>query len=169
MAPTQVGGTRGSRDFHPLFLFITAWLLCAVFYFVQYALRSAPGVMVPELTAAWQLSALGLSSLLGMYFFTYASLPLVAGASLDRYGAKWTIPAGIACALSIAPRWYHSAGCSARRSLASSPTARAGANPCLSRAPSQCLRSVRRSSFCHPKFCRLTSPDFCSASLPARR
>ena len=53
--------------------------------------------MVPELTAAWQLSALGLSSLLGMYFFTYAAFALVAGASLDRYGAKWTIPAGIAC------------------------------------------------------------------------
>ena len=95
MAPTQLAGARGSRDFHPLF--ITAWLLCAVFYFVQYALRSAPGVMVPELTAAWQLSALGLSSLLGMYFFTYAAFALVAGASLDRYGAKWTIPAGIAC------------------------------------------------------------------------
>ena len=95
MAPTQLGSARGSRDFHPLF--ITAWLLCAVFYFVQYALRSAPGVMVPELTAAWQLSALGLSSLLGMYFFTYAAFALVAGASLDRYGAKWTIPAGIAC------------------------------------------------------------------------
>ena len=58
MAPTQLGSARGSRDFHPLF--ITAWLLCAVFYFVLYALRSAPGVMVPELTAAWQLSALGL-------------------------------------------------------------------------------------------------------------
>ena len=45
MASTQLEGARGSRDFHPLF--ITAWLLCAVFYFVQYALRSAPGVMVP--------------------------------------------------------------------------------------------------------------------------
>jgi MFS family permease len=78
-------------------LFILAWLLCALFYFVQYALRSAPGVMVPELTSAWGLNALGLSSLLGMYFFTYAAFSLVAGASLDRYGAKWTVPAGIAC------------------------------------------------------------------------
>jgi len=82
-------------EFHPLF--ISAWLLCALFYFVQYALRSAPGVMVPELTAAWNLNALGLSSLLGMYFFTYAAFSLVAGASLDRYGAKWSVPAGIAC------------------------------------------------------------------------
>ncbi len=94
MAPTQVG-TRSSGEFHKLF--IAAWLLCAVFYFIQYALRSAPGVMVPELTAAWNLNALGLSSLLGVYFFTYATFALFAGASLDRYGAKWTIPAGIAC------------------------------------------------------------------------
>ena len=94
MAPTELPGTRSTSDFHKLF--IAAWLLCAVFYFIQYALRSAPGVMVPELTAAWNLNALGLSSLLGVYFFTYAAFALVAGASLDRYGAKWTIPAGIA-------------------------------------------------------------------------
>jgi len=53
----------------------------------------APGVMVPELTAAWQLNAQDLVSLLGFYFLTHASFALVAGASLDRYGAKWTIPA----------------------------------------------------------------------------
>jgi MFS family permease len=53
--------------------------------------------MVPELTTAWGLNALGLSSLLGLYFFTYAAFSIVAGASLDRYGAKWTVPAGIAC------------------------------------------------------------------------
>lgn len=83
------------REFFPLF--ICAWLLCAVFYFLQYALRSAPGVMVPELTGAWNLSALGLSSLLGLYYYTYAGFSIVAGASLDRYGAKYSIPAGIAC------------------------------------------------------------------------
>ena len=96
MKPGQISGKAGVRsDFHPLF--ITAWLLCAVFYFVQYALRSAPGVMVPELSAAWSLNALGLSSLLGMYYYTYAIFAIVAGASLDRYGAKSSISAGIAC------------------------------------------------------------------------
>ena len=82
-------------EFYPLF--ICAWLLCAVFYFLQYALRSAPGVMVPELTSAWSLSTLGLSSLLGLYYYTYAGFSIVASASLDRYGAKSSIPAGIAC------------------------------------------------------------------------
>lgn len=88
-------GRREGSGFDPRF--IAAWLLCAVFYFGQYALRSAPGVMVPELSAAWGLDALGLSSLLGMYYYTYAAFAIVAGASLDRYGARWSIPAGIAC------------------------------------------------------------------------
>jgi MFS family permease len=96
MKPGSIAGKPGKKpDFHPLF--ITAWLLCAVFYFVQYALRSAPGVMVPELSAAWGLNALGMSSLLGMYYYTYAIFAIVAGASLDRYGAKYSISAGIAC------------------------------------------------------------------------
>ncbi|MBV5328049.1 MAG: MFS transporter [Chlorobium sp.] len=96
MSPKQVLPAKpGTGDFHPQL--IAAWLLCAVFYFVQYALRSAPGVMVPELSTAWGLNALGLSSLLGMYYYTYAIFAIVAGATLDRWGAKWTIPAGIAC------------------------------------------------------------------------
>ena len=86
---------RASGDFHPQF--IAAWLLCAVFYFVQYALRSAPGVMVPEMSTTWGLDALGLSSLVGMYYYTYAAFAIVAGAALDRYGARASIPAGIAC------------------------------------------------------------------------
>ena len=61
--------------------FVTAWLFVCVFYFIQYALRSAPGVMIPELSAAFGLTALGLSSLLGLYFYTYAGFAIVAGAS----------------------------------------------------------------------------------------
>lgn len=90
-----LSSARSSSDFHPVF--IGAWLLCSLFYFVQYALRSAPGVMVPELTSEWGLTALGLSSLLGLYYYTYAAFALFAGAALDRYGAKWTIPAGVFC------------------------------------------------------------------------
>ncbi len=94
MTPPSTAAPPARGDFHPQF--IAAWLLCAVFYFVQYALRSAPGVMVPELSSAWGLDALGLSALLGMYYYTYAAFAIVAGAMLDRYGARWSIPAGIA-------------------------------------------------------------------------
>jgi MFS family permease len=75
--------------------FVAAWLFVLVFYFIQYALRSAPGVMIPELSAAFGLTALGLSSLLGLYFYTYAGFAIVAGASLDRYGAKLPIATGV--------------------------------------------------------------------------
>jgi len=74
---------------------IAAWLLCALFYFYQYSLRSAPGVMVPELTQAFGLTTLGISTLLGLYYYTYSPASLLAGAVLDRYGAKYSIPAGI--------------------------------------------------------------------------
>jgi MFS family permease len=66
-----------------------------LFYFLQYAVRSAPSVMLPELTAAYGLSTLGISSLLGLYYYTYSTFALLSGASLDRWGAKYTIPTGI--------------------------------------------------------------------------
>lgn len=74
--------------------FVAAWLFALVFYFIQYALRSAPGVMIPELSAAFGLTALGISSLVGLYYYTYAGFAIVAGASLDRYGAKLPIAVG---------------------------------------------------------------------------
>ena len=78
--------------------FTIAWALCLVFYFVQYALRSAPGVMIPELSATFGLTTLGLSSVIGLYFYTYATFALVSGASLDRYGAKVPIALGVLAA-----------------------------------------------------------------------
>ena len=75
--------------------FVVAWFFCLLFYFIQYAMRSAPGVMIPELTAAFGLTALGMSSLLGVYYYTYSAFALVAGAALDRWGAKYTIPFGV--------------------------------------------------------------------------
>jgi hypothetical protein len=33
--------------------FVIAWAFCLLFYFLQYAFRSAPSVMVPELTSAF--------------------------------------------------------------------------------------------------------------------
>ncbi|MGO9359033.1 MAG: MFS transporter [Xanthobacteraceae bacterium] len=75
--------------------FVVAWFFCLLFYFTQYAVRSAPSVMVPELTAAFGLTTLGVSSLLGLYYYTYSTFAIVAGASLDRWGAKYTIPVGV--------------------------------------------------------------------------
>lgn len=75
---------------------IGAWLLVAVYYFYQYALRSAPSVMMPQLTEAFGVSALGVSAIVGMFYYGYSPFSLVAGATLDRFGAKKVIPIGAA-------------------------------------------------------------------------
>lgn len=75
---------------------IGAWLLVALYYFYQYALRSAPSVMMPELTNAFGVNALGVSAIVGMFYYGYSPFSLVAGTSIDRFGAKRVIPIGAA-------------------------------------------------------------------------
>ncbi len=75
---------------------VGAWLLVAVYYFYQYALRSAPSVMMPQLSNALGVNALGVSAIVGMFYYGYSPFSLVAGASLDRFGAKRVIPIGAA-------------------------------------------------------------------------
>jgi MFS family permease len=71
-----------------------AWLLAAVYYFYQYTLRSAPAVMMPQLSQAFGLSALGIASMVGLFYYGYSPFSLVAGAALDRLGARKVIPFG---------------------------------------------------------------------------
>src|SRR5258706_12911694 len=82
-----------TSEFHASF--IVAWAFCLLFYFMEYAVRSAPSVMLPELTSAFSLSTTGLSSLIGLYYYTYAIFAVIAGASVDRWGGKYTVPFGV--------------------------------------------------------------------------
>jgi MFS family permease len=75
---------------------VIAWLAVAVYYFFQYALRSAPSVMMPQLTDAFGVNALGVSAIVGMFYYGYSPFSLVAGTTLDRFGAKRVIPVGAA-------------------------------------------------------------------------
>src|SRR3954468_10793999 len=75
---------------------VGAWLLVAVFYFYQSALRSAPSVMMPQLTSAFGVDALGVSAIVGMFYYAYSPFSLVAGAALDRFGARKIVPIGAA-------------------------------------------------------------------------
>ena len=75
---------------------IGAWVLVALYYFYQYALRSAPSVMMPQLTEAFGVNALGVSAIVGMFYYGYSPFSLVAGTSMDRFGAKRIIPIGAA-------------------------------------------------------------------------
>jgi len=69
-----------------------AWLLAAVYYFYQYALRSAPSVMMPQLSEAFGLSALGVASIIGLFYYGYSPFSLVAGAAMDRLGPRRVLP-----------------------------------------------------------------------------
>jgi MFS family permease len=75
-----------------------AWLLTAVYYFYQYALRSAPGVMMPQLSSAFNISALGVASIAGLFYYGYSPFSLVAGAAMDRIGARRLLPGAAAAA-----------------------------------------------------------------------
>jgi MFS family permease len=75
---------------------VVAWLLAAVYYFYQYMLRSAPAVMMPQLSEAFQLSALGVAAMVGLFYYGYSPFSLVAGIAIDRLGPKNVIPVGAA-------------------------------------------------------------------------
>ena len=57
---------------------VIAWMLAAIYYFYQYALRSAPAVMMPELSNAFGISPL-------------ASLPLSVCSITDTRHSVWSL------------------------------------------------------------------------------
>ena len=69
-----------------------AWLLTSVFYFYQYSLRSAPAVMMTQLSDAFGISALGVASIVGLFYYGYSPFSLVAGAAMDRFGPRRLVP-----------------------------------------------------------------------------
>jgi MFS family permease len=75
---------------------VVAWLITAVYYFYQYTLRSAPAVMMPQLSAAFGLTAMGVASLAGLFYYGYSPFSLVAGVAMDRLGARRVVPIGAA-------------------------------------------------------------------------
>ena len=75
--------------------FVVAWAFCLLFYFMEYVVRSAPSVMLPELTRAFGLTTVGLSSLIGLYYYTYALFAVLAGAAVDRWGARYVMTVGV--------------------------------------------------------------------------
>jgi MFS family permease len=68
----------------------------AVYYFYQYTLRSAPAVMMPQLSEAFGLSAAGVASMVGLFYFGYSPFSLVAGAAMDGLGPRRVVPIGAA-------------------------------------------------------------------------
>jgi len=81
----QQGTSQMNHSTRP---YILAWVMALLFYVLEYSTRSAPGVMIPQLEQAFGRNGVGLGSILGAYYYTYSIMSLVAGLSLDRFGAK---------------------------------------------------------------------------------
>jgi MFS family permease len=71
---------------------VVVWILTAVFYFYQYAMRSAPAVMMPELAEAFGITAIAVASIAGLFYYGYSPFSLVAGAAMDRFGPRLLVP-----------------------------------------------------------------------------
>jgi MFS family permease len=71
-----------------------AWLLAVAYYFYQYALRSAPAVMIPQIADAFDLTAIATASIIGLFYYGYSGFSLVAGTVIDHFGARAVLPAG---------------------------------------------------------------------------
>jgi MFS family permease len=52
--------------------------------------------MMPQLTEAFGVTALGVSTIVGMFYYGYSPFSLVAGSAIDRFGARRIIPIGAA-------------------------------------------------------------------------
>ena len=90
---TMVSLSTEPRAFHAS-AYKLAWGAALIFYFLEYVVRSAPAVMIPELTTAFSVDAVGVSAIIGAYYYTYSITSLAAGAALDRFGAKAPIALG---------------------------------------------------------------------------
>jgi hypothetical protein len=79
--------------------FFVAWVLCLIFYFLQffyllqYALRSAPCVMIPELTTKFARTTPGVSSLLVMTLATGSVMFCLGSISMAESGPLLQAPA----------------------------------------------------------------------------
>lgn len=77
-------------------LIVVAWLAASIYYFYQYVMRSAPAVMMPQLGDAFGMTAIGLASLVGLFYYGYAPFSLVAGVAMDQLGPRKVVPIGAA-------------------------------------------------------------------------
>ena len=74
--------------------FVLAWVLGLLFYALEYAVRSAPSIMLPDLVKAFATTPGTVSAVIGSYYLTYSVTSLAAGIAIDKAGAKYPLFAG---------------------------------------------------------------------------
>ena len=75
---------------------VAAWVLTALYYFYQYTLRSAPAVMMSELSTAFAITPVAVASIVTLFYYGYSPFSLVAGAAMDRIGPRRLLPGAAA-------------------------------------------------------------------------
>lgn len=75
---------------------VVAWLVTALYYFYQYVMRSAPAVMMPELSQGLGLGSAAVASLVGLFYYGYSPFSLVSGVAMDQLGPRRVVPVGAA-------------------------------------------------------------------------
>ena len=94
-------GVTGREDLgKSVRLAAVAWILAAIYYFYQYALRSAPAVMMEELSSGFDITPLAVASIVGLFYYGYSPFSLIAGAAMDRLGPRRLLP-GAAAAVGV--------------------------------------------------------------------
>lgn len=79
------------------------WFLVSLFYAYQYIFRVLPGLIVPELSAAFGINASSISTL-GIYYLAYGLVHIPLGLLVDRFSVKKVLPICILlCALGNLP------------------------------------------------------------------
>ncbi|MCX8522795.1 MFS transporter [Chryseobacterium formosus] len=74
--------------------YVIAWIFGLVFYFLDYVIRSAPAVMLPQLSNHFNTNNLDLIWMIGTYYYTYSTCSLLAGIALDKFGGKKSLFVG---------------------------------------------------------------------------
>ena len=74
--------------------YVIAWAFGLIFYFLDYVIRSAPAVMIPQLVNNFNTTELKLISMVGTYYYTYSTCSLIAGIALDKFGGKRSLFVG---------------------------------------------------------------------------
>lgn len=74
--------------------YVIAWVFGLFFYFLDYVIRSAPAVMLPQLSSHFNTNNLDLVWMIGTYYYTYSTCSLLAGIALDKFGGKKSLFVG---------------------------------------------------------------------------
>ena len=67
------------------------WLTAGLFYTYEFVHRIAPGIMVPELMAEFNVSGKSLGNLSAYYYYAYAIAQIPIGILLDRYSTRYLL------------------------------------------------------------------------------